>query len=186
MCRRRFIYSNLFAYALGALSCQAPCYPSNYPNYTNYSVSFTDKTNLGIKLDDPDHYLDKQKIDELTTETISCLKKIKGTLSSNELYQNDCQGEWDLEIKSCMVVKVPIWHTSDCTGEEVFSCSVPFASCAEKGFSPDSGCPCSCRAMVQDNEVLLTTPNMKLYKAYLITLLTGCGRPWYGKMLDCE
>ncbi len=165
------------------------CYPeAQYPNYTDYPVEVTIATPRGIHLDDPGNQLDPVHVDAVVRRIEECLAPLKIVpLTLAEQAQAECYGTPTLEVRECLVVKVaPDWRVSKCTGEEVFPCSVPFASCAEKGQTPIEGCPCSCRSMIQDNTVVLVTPNMRLFPAYLVTLLTGCSRPWIPRLASCS
>lgn len=173
-----------------AIGCNTtpPCYPSNYPNYTAYQVTVTHDTAGGIHLDDPTHQLDPDRVDRTVQRVQECLASLNTVpLSNEEFAQAECYGSVALETRSCFVVKLaPDWHVSQCSTEELFPCSVPDVSCTEKGLTPTPECPCQCRAMVQDNTVLITTPNMRLFPAYLTTLLTGCNRPWTTRLAPCS
>ncbi len=179
----------IYVVALMVGSCSNQCYPeADYPNYTSYPVTVTGTTDKGVHLDDPDHQLDPKKVDQVIARVENCLSQFHITpLDGAESAAAQCYGIPTLEVRQCLVVKVaPDWHVSKCTQEEVFPCDVPFASCAEKGFTPTVGCPCSCRAMIQDNTVLIITPNMRLFPAYLTTLLTGCNSPWTTRLAQCS
>lgn len=167
------------------LSCAPePCYQYRIQNYTNFPVSSLTLNN-GILFDDPKHELNYNDVIILNNKVLDCLINLP-KLSVNELSNASCQGAFDLTIKSCLIVKVPTWHHSVCTNEELFECSVGNQPCYDKGQVPTAECPCYCRAMIQDGNVLLTTPNLKLYPAYLTTLLTGCTNPWTEHLAVCS
>lgn len=175
--------------ALLLAGCTNQCYPeADYWNWTSYTTVITHDTPGGIHLDDPQHQLDPARVDRAVKNVVACLAQFKvQPMSTAELNAAECYGRPTLEIRACLVVKVPDWHPS-CRDpkEEVFLCDVPNASCTEKGLTPTVECPCSCRAMIQDNTTLLTTPNMRLFPAYLTTLLTGCNRPWNNRIASCS
>jgi len=155
------------------VGCREPqCYPeANYWNYTNYPHP----------TGEPDPA--DRKILEKVAECLAPLKE--HWLSPEEAKEAECYGTPTLELRSCIKVGIPpTVHISACTGEEVFECNVPVESCLTKG--QDGGCPCYCRAMIQDNTVIWVTPNRKLLPAYAVTLLTGCYNPWTATLAPCS
>jgi hypothetical protein len=160
------------------LSCNTrpPCYEeANYPNYTQYNEL-------------PIGGLDQALVDSTTQNVVNCLAPLKEHwLSDEEASEAQCYGGHALEIRSCLQVRLaPDWYVSKCSGEQLFPCNVPFASCALKGQVPTEGCWCHCRAMIQDNTTIIVTPNLRLYPAYLTTLLTGCNYPWTKSLAKCS
>lgn len=177
--------------ALGLTACNPgnQCYPeAQWPNYTAYEVTVTHDTPHGIHLDDPKHELDPDHVDRVVQRVVDCLAPLKDNpLSEAERGEALCYGTPTLEVRQCLVVKMaPDWRVSKCTGEQVFPCNVPIESCTSKGQIPTVECPCSCRSIVQDNTVVLATPNMRIFPAYLTTLLTGCFRPWTARLAHCS
>lgn len=149
--------------ALGLWGCSSECYPeTRYWNYTDFPTPTSSPTPEDLAI---------------AREVEQCLAPLKSQwLTLEEARASGCVGTPTLEVRECLKIAVPEWHISECTGEQVFVCSVPTASCDAKG--QDAGCPCYCRAMIQDNTVVWTTPNRKLLRAYLVTLMTGCYNPW--------
>jgi hypothetical protein len=175
-------------FMIGMQSCAlVPCYDPNYPDMTNGGFKFTGKTPMGIEVDDPNHELDMDRVDAITKDVVACVKNIAdhGYISNQEAIDAQCYGVWEPEIKSCLKVRVPEWSVSKCSGEQLFSCNVPDASCLQKGSVPTAECPCRCRAMIEHGAIVLTTPNLKLYPAYLVTMITGCGSPWTPTLAPC-
>ncbi len=161
-------------------------YPdSNRPNYTSYAFHHTYTTNLGIQVDDPKHELDVGSLDKTIVNVENCLAEIK-PLTDDEKVTYLCYGDNPVySIKYELNVQVPDdWYISDCSGKEVFPCTVPDASCEAKGLTPTNSCPCSCRAMIQDNTTIITAPNLELFPAQLVQLLTGCAQIWHGGRLQ--
>lgn len=174
------------------VSCQSGTYDTCYlnygfRNYTNYKIQVTGSTELGILVDDPLNQLDLQKIDSIIQEVVQCTKDATFNRTPEELAANECfTDKTDISVKSCLTIKTaPDWHISSCTGEQVFSCNVGNTRCQEKGQN-NPGCICSCRAAIQDSDVIVTTPNLKLLPAYLVTVLTGCLSPWSGRLAECS
>jgi hypothetical protein len=164
-----------------AIGCyqEPPCYLTGLVNYTNYNVQVTSRTTAGVSIDDPKGELDQRKIDNIIITVLECVRNAKLVPA------NLCYGEPAIEVRSCLVIKVaPDWHTSACTGEQGFG-DAPVASCEAKGQTPTKECPCSFRAITQDNGTVITTPNLKLLPAQLTSLFSGCDDPWHGDLAVC-
>jgi hypothetical protein len=88
--------------------------------------------------------------------------------------------------RDCLTVKLaPDWRWS-CDGkEQVFPCSVDPALCEAKGIHPTAECPCSCRSAIQDDGVIVVTPNLHLYDNDLIRLQTSCNFIWIPGLQEC-
>jgi hypothetical protein len=164
--------------------CNKPCYPYfNATDYTDFPVTAI-KTDTGLLVDDPNSELDLDRVNRKITAVAECTKRVQLTYDQQVVSQ--CQAVSTGKVEACLVVKAaPQWRISPCTNEQVFSCDVPFASCAAKGQKLNPDCPCSCRAIIQDNGVIITTPNLKIFPAQLTTLLTGCYNPWVGPLAEC-
>jgi hypothetical protein len=161
------------------------CYSSYTRNYTAYTVT-PDRTNpkYGYGIDDPAHTLNDTVIESIVGKTLACVKSL-GQLTIPERDAAECVGGQELTIHSCMTVKVaPDWGYScrvvNSQQAQVFPCAVPAASCLDKGLVPTVECPCSCRAIIQDNATIVTVPDVStgVFSAQLITLWTGCVNPW--------
>ena len=169
------------------LSCSQPCYQNDWArNYTDVQPTGAwRRTPAGLLVDDPRQELDLERLDRATAATLACLNRIWPIMTAAERQQAYCTGVPALEIRTCLRVQVPSWHVSTCTGAEIFSCSVPATSCEAKGQTPTPACPCSCRAIIQDQSVILTAPNLELYPAQLSQLLTGCDQIWSTPLSAC-
>lgn len=157
----------------GSLACQTPCYPeSGLSNFTSYEAP------AGV---DPDS---KPVLDAV----VRCLEPLnQDWLTPEESAMAECLGPRKIEVRACLRIGVvPDWYESKCSGEQVFSCEVGPQRCLEKGQVLTPECPCSCRAQVQDNTTVWTTPNRKLLAAYITTLLTGCLSPWTTRLAPCS
>lgn len=163
-----------------------PCYVGDHGNYTNHvrSQIVAVSPMYGFSVDDPKGELDLAKLDMTVSAIVECIGSIL-PLTMSEYQTAECVGQPSSEVRSCIVVKVPEWHVSSCTGSQLFPCSVPVLSCLNKGQTPTLECPCSCRAIIQDNSMILTTPNLELFPARLTELLTGCPQIWNTRLSKC-
>jgi hypothetical protein len=166
------------------LSC-SPCYNSEEPNYTNYPVHVSARSNLGFGIDDPNNELDLSRLDKIVGDVRSCVESL-GQLTQNEVTQGNCLTYYpEPVIRPCLTVKTaPDWHW-DCSGKEQVFGQAPDASCEAKGETPTAMCPCGFRAIIQDNCTIVTTPNMKILAGQLATLLTTCNDSWVGRISKC-
>lgn len=153
-------------------ACQEPeCYPEGrLPTVTDFPTP---------EVSDP-------TLQPVMDAVVQCLEPLnQHWLTPSEASAAECLGPRRIEVRSCIrLAVVKEWHVSECTGEQVFSCNVGPQRCAEKGQTGE--CPCSCRAQIQDNTTVWTTPNQKLLAAYIVTLLTGCLSPWTPTLAPCS
>jgi hypothetical protein len=172
--------------ALGLWGCNDRCYRTDQLNYTHYSFQATAKSpRYGFEIDDPKSELDLGQLDDLTARVAACVQRV-GPPTDDEKKLGDCSGDFQPEIKPCLRVKVtPNWAISPCSGEQIFPCDVPQQSCTNKGLQPNPACPCSCRAIIQDDTMVVVTPNLRIYAGQLSTLLTGCTNSWTGRLVEC-
>ena len=164
----------LLAVLLCVAACRPPpCYPEgNLSNFTSYPEPGT-----------------TAPADQTFAEQVAaCLVPLNDTwLSDAEAREAECLGPRRIEVRECLrVAEVPDWHLTCDGSEQVFNCSVGPQRCLEKGQVPTPECPCSCRAQIQYNTVVWTTPNRKLLAAYLVTLFTGCLSPWTPTLAPCS
>lgn len=105
-------------------------------------------------------------------------------LDQEELDRQTASLEECLEIsieRECLTVKVaPDWYISPCSGQEIFPCAMPKEVCLNKGLTEEDleRCPCSCRAIIQDENTIIVTPNLFLYRGELARMVTGVNNPW--------
>jgi|GEM_PF-2021513 hypothetical protein len=168
------------------------CYRNHYQSLTNYEVKPTAVTPKGIGVDPGGQVVDLQKIDRLTDELEACLNQTFGenpTITADLAMQADCRpdGWWPkthinlpISIKrGCVTIKIPDdWTISSCSGEEVLNLMAPEELCRAKGVIPTPECPCRWRVATQDDNVIVTPPGLKLYKAELARIATGCNNVW--------
>lgn len=170
----------LMAAAFHFSGCPESAYPfRNFLDLTDYKHPEWKQTAAGVRYwaPDVDDSLElQQSIDAQVEELSACLTHVNP--------------RWEVR-KDWFEVLVPEdWYCSYCTGEQLIPSAPPCQSCRDKGLSladeccgletPTELCPCVCnvRAIVQDNRVVVTTPNLKLLKAELTRLVTGVNNPW--------
>lgn len=102
--------------------------------------------------------LDVQQLDFLTDQLEACLERSID--------------------RSTFVVKIPADWTYSCDGTEEV---LPFVSVFDKtckGKTATETCPCRYRAVLQEPNVVVTTPNLKLYRDALSRLLLNTSNTW--------
>ena len=77
----------------------------------------------------------------------------------------------------------PDWYTSECTGEQMIPSRISYLLCEKKPgvkIPETCRCPCNVRSAIQDNWLIVTTPNLKLFKAELarLVLWPRHNNPW--------
>lgn len=177
--------------SLVAAACgpQGNCYHGNYLNITNYKVSIDEYTPKGIGIDqpnNPEHKLDPNEIDWLVDHLESCLNEnfAKNPVISEEQAKNAwcMQKEFYNPItikRECISVKVPddLYH-SQCSEQWLFPCNIDQQLCKDKGLNPGGNCPCHCRAMVQDDNVVITNHMLNVFLAETARIVTSCNNTW--------
>ena len=90
----------------------------------------------------------------------------------------------------------PDWYVSKCSGEQLIPSVVDYRLCEAKGLiiptvchtviKPTASCPCVCnmRSVIQDDFWIVTTPNLKLFKAELIRLVSNVNNVWVDPRLQ--
>lgn len=135
------------------------CYNNGYKTLKEYDVNFNQKTPRGILVDSTGQDIDLNEIDRQTAELEQCL----GVSIS----------------RSCFAVKIPDdWETSACSGEQLLNIPAPDELCRAKGVEPTPECPCRWRVETMDDNIIVVTPNLKLFKAELARIVTGQNNVW--------
>lgn len=167
------------------IGCPDGGYHPNYANATNYVVTKQQGVRtLGNVLvvvqpkDKTDALL--TLIDQQVTTLDICLMG---------LGRPKVQRDW------CGVLIPPDWYVSSCSNEQLVPSRVDPKLCEAKGLKiPEQCwwvtrpsvlclCPCNFRAIIQDNYWIVTTPNLKLFKAELLRLVTGVSNVWTDEKL---
>jgi hypothetical protein len=148
-------------------ACQCfECYDNNYTDITDYEVN-EDAIHLvnGLQLDDPNCEVD----------FVDLMHQIE--------YLDECIEE---DIRwACITVKVaPDWEVSPHTGAQLFPCERPESVCERKEGYLDEY-ECDCRAIIQDETTVITAPNLALFKAEIVRMVTGINDPWQSPYAHC-
>jgi len=174
------------------------CYGSNnYKNITDYDVVPDVYTANGIGIDNsnnPEWQLNPVEIDFMVDSLEECLNANfkanpiipEDIASSANCYRKDFS-EGITIVRNCISVKVPDdLYRSSCSGKLLFRCDVDPQLCLDKGLEPNPACPCSCRAMIQDNNCIITEPTFEVFKGELARMVTSCNNPWrVGQIAPC-
>lgn len=124
-----------------------------------YAVAATRVSPSGVAVDEEGGPVDLLMLDRKVNEVEICLERAID--------------------RSAFYVKVPAGWGLSCDGtDEVLPLLAPPAGCRAKGLEPDDACPCRWRALVQCPNVIVTTPNLHLFKDALVRWTVGCTNPW--------
>jgi hypothetical protein len=165
------------------LTCLSACPQTQYHNFyldvTHYQIdrkrgTRTAKGILVVRADSVVTPTFLQEIDRLTDQVDACLQ----TKGFKPIKRN-----W-------FGVFVPAdWYVSTCSGEQLIPSTPPCQGCYDKNLpipkeccglaKPTTTCPCvcNCRAVAQ-GFWLITTPNLKLFKAEMCRISTGVNSCW--------
>ena len=133
----------------------------NYPfdTITNYNVNINKVSPDGIQVDDERNELNLLELDRQTNALEKCL--------GITIY------------RTFFKVKVaPDWYISKCSGQQLFPCDDDGHGCEDKDLPITEECPCNCRARIQNNNIIVVTPNLLLYRAELARMVTKRNNPW--------
>lgn len=186
---------------LFACRSDPPCYDNHYSDVVSFSTQPNTKTPSGIQVDTSGFSVDLAAIDTKVLNVENCLKAKypNGVLPPDVVVNGQCiRNTFDTTIhRDCMRVKIASdWHVG-CSGEQVFPCNVPIKLCEDKGImidphckqgqapSPDCPCPCECRSAIEQNDTVITTPDLRLFDDALMRLTTGCNFIWVAGLVEC-
>ena len=153
----RRVVTTLLACVLVA-GCQGGIWSQTFGYYLDREPSYSINPVVspgGVRYDGD---VDVEQLDFLTDQLESCLERSID--------------------RSSFVVKIPNDWTYNCDGTEEV---LPFISVFDKtckGQIATETCPCRYRAVLQEPNVVVVTPNLKLYRDALTRLLTGSSNPW--------
>ena len=169
------------------LLCGCGCPYISRMNYTSYSINLNEAvtTPLGAKvIKNGNEFSDEdlQKVDEHITATEECVKEWKRT-QPDVMHRNY---NWKAPNRSCYTVVLAPDIRMSCNDPamEIFG-KAPQESCDAKGFEYKEGCECGFRVVIQDGQYICVTPNLYLFRAGVVELLTGypSGDLWKNKTL---
>jgi hypothetical protein len=168
-----------------------------YQNVSNYPINYTQHTTKGIAVDD-EFQLDLTDIDKRTDDVEACLSHLfpNGVIPNDVVVNGQCiSNHFDTTIhREYIGVKLaPDWSWTpdacDTIGwgkQQVFGCgTAPDNLCQEKGLVVSAECPCCWRGAIQDNSVIITTPDLHLFDNDLIRLVSGCSSIWNNELSNC-
>lgn len=166
-------------------------YPPRFQSVTAYPVKADRVTHGGVRYSGA---LDPVDLDARTGRVAGCLKHLPEP-SEAEKRVGDCPA-WPLrravDAARFDVLLAPDWGPSCFApeSEETFPCRIDPRYCFDpppvgKGLPKDSGCQCQCRATIQGNRTIVVTPNLRLYPAELVRLVTGCNYVWTKTLGEC-
>lgn len=125
----------------------------------NYPLANVVTSPGGVRYDsEVGDLLDVQQLDFLTDSLETCLERSID--------------------RSTFIVKIPADWTYNCDGTEEV---LPFVSVVDrscKGKDATVECPCRYRAVLQEPNVVVVTPNLKLYRDALTRLLLNTSNTW--------
>lgn len=160
-----------------------------YASQFHYDVRPSQSTSKGIAADLTGQDISLEAIDRLTDEVETCLRLAFGDppiIPEDVRQKAACRGKtFRLPLaRECFVVKIPDdWELSCDQSQQVLplkstSYRPPDKLCEDKGLEPTPECPCRWRAGIQDDNTIVVTPSLYLYKDPLIRMVTGCNNPW--------
>lgn len=179
----------LLCSSCGPDECWTNSYGDTYSHYKIDNIRVTPI--LGIKVDDTGQNIDLNVIDQKTMEAEECLQKFGERLPLNVSADAYCPNALDMMDTQlclrCITVKIPNDWLMSCDGkEQVLPNEAPQQGCDAKGFKRDDNCPCRWREVIQDRTILVTTPNLTMYKDLYVRYKTGCYDNWNSKeLLEC-
>ncbi|MDD4476965.1 MAG: hypothetical protein PHY40_02290 [Patescibacteria group bacterium] len=135
------------------------CYWSNYSSITDYDVNPDILSPSGILVDTSGFEVDLEELDKQIADLETCLR---------------------IPVRrNCLTVKIADdWYQSVCSGQQLFPCNIDSQICYDKDVEPTAECPCACRSMVQNENTIITTPNLYLFRAELARMITGENNIW--------
>jgi len=182
----------LVLYLSLTLGCSSePCYQNHYQTLKRYPLNFSERTATGIEVDSTGQAADLGKIDRQLNELEACLNKnfaAAPTITLELATKADCREngsgqkvKFDMLTirRGCLKVKIPDdWFISRCADEELLPIPADNSICLAKGVMPTAECPCYWRVETQDDNTIVTPPGLKLFKAEVARVITGCNNVW--------
>jgi hypothetical protein len=167
-------------------------YQNQFPDQYHYVFRADQVTPSGIAVDTSGVAVDLAALDRQTDEVEACLAEAFGPvprLPPALVADAHCDGAaFPLPLlRGDLAVKVAANWVPSCVSPTQQLLPVPGQDwiCEAKGQTPTPECPCRLRAGIQDNEIIVVTPDQYLYKDPLIRLVTGCNNPWVGALAVC-
>jgi len=171
--------------------------PSQIPR-EHYKVARSHTTGLGVAVDLSGH--DElwpeigAQIDSEIVELYQCLRE-QG-LMGRRIAPSEVPGAWcyndpivirdEMSCRGCLEIKVPRKWESSCIDASIqlLPVSAPDWHCIAKGLTPTPECPCRWRAGIQDGNILVTTPDLGMFRHELLRYISGCHLPSANALLS--
>jgi hypothetical protein len=150
-------------------ACGPDCWTTTWTVTNKYTVNKSNivKTQLGVRVDSEIDGIDLDEIDFRILDTLYCLKNLNHRMKS----LSTCI--------DCITIKIPKDITWSCDGtQQLLPTEAPQELCNAKGFNLDPDCPCRWRALIQSPAIIVTTPNLALFKDALLRYVTDEFNPW--------
>ena len=186
-----------FLLVIGGCSSEE-CAPFRFLSQFDYEVNPTLVTPKGIEVDLSGQSISLEDIDRKVAEVEDCLAKTfsGGQIPEEDFASGQCQKKtFNPHVcRDCLVVKIPNdWELSCNNNPQTnqpfqllplsHTTYDPTPGCIAKGLMPTPECPCRWRAGLQDNHIIVATPDLYNFKDPLIRYITGCNGFWYDEKL---
>lgn len=150
-----------------------------YQSQFNYDTHFDQITPSGILIDTSGQNIDLVEIDQEVAELESCLSDFRVLPK-----EADCIATtFEFPNRNCLRVKIANdWFWSKDGTQQLLPSAAPIELCRAKGLTDDE---CWWRGGIQDGNVIITTPNLVIFKDPLIRVITGCNLSWSGGLEKC-
>lgn len=143
--------------------------------FDSYTATLTDQTPTGIWYDPSGLSISPELLDRVTNEVDVCL------LDNGVILKPMDRSSFVIKIASNWI------YSCDTTGyggeQELLPINAPESGCDAKG-EEDINCPCRWRAGIRCPNIIVTPPNLYLYKDSLIRFLLTIDNPWAGPPLS--
>jgi len=111
-----------------------------------------------------------EEVDKKITETEKCIGIWKKT--KPDILHRD--PSWKPPKRSCYTILLPgDWDVACSDSRQQVFGRAGNGSCLGKGLPPTEECPCAWRVVLQDGNVIVTTPNLYMLRPGVVELLTG-------------
>lgn len=179
----------LFISFIFLYSCDE-CETYTYRTNTDYSINVTDTTPNGIDVDTTGQDIDLERIDRIFNYVYDCIRNSfpDMIITGDVLEQGYCQNSEIIKenvCKRCMIIKIPDnWIMSKDGKEQMLQDEAPAQGCIDKGLCEDyNDCPCHWRALVNQDNKIVVTPNLRLLNDALLRYITSCWYVWENPIL---
>jgi hypothetical protein len=157
-------------------ACSELAYGYTPGTFDQYTATPTNQTPAGIWYDPSGLPISPQLLDRITDEVDTCL------LTNGVTSKPIDRSSFVIKIASDWVYSC---DTTSFGGEqELLPVDAPQGGCLAKGEVPDAICPCRWRAGIRCPNIIITPPNLYLYKDALIRFVLTITDPWGGPPLS--